>query len=80
LDNSIKRIYKRDDTNIACSYMIALTQKNIYILIECSRPPLRFSFYSFFFSINEKLYFKELIIASQYRNISEILLEQPASQ
>ena len=59
-------------------------KKYIYMLIECSRPPLRFSFYSFFFlfsfSINEKLCFKELIIASEYRNISEILLEQPASQ
>ena len=61
-----------------------INPKKIYMLIECSRPPLRFSFYSFFFhfsfSINEKLCFKELIIASEYRNISEILLEQPASQ
>ena len=49
LYNSIKKNYKWDETNIACSYMMALTQKKIYVN-RVFKTPFKIFFLQFFFS------------------------------
>lgn len=56
MHNAINKNYKRDETNIACSFDVIYPKKNM--LIECSRSPLRFSFYSFFFFYKWEIVFQ----------------------